>query len=204
MDTHNMDNKEPHPSSPPQDDGIVVLSDASTMRALANQSRMRVLALLRVRGEMNVGEICAQTGFAPGSVSYHLKMLASVGLVEKVEHPEDRRTSWWKPVGWAMSVSTEQSHDDSGATNEYLEAVSHTYHETYVRYLAARDTIPVEWRDASLNEDWVMRMTVEELTAMNAELDAVAQRWYHLTQGREQSDEYRSVALIMQTFPWLP
>lgn len=182
---------------------VVVLHDASTMQALANPSRMRILATLRVRGEMSVGNICKSLNLASGSVSYHLRLLESAGLVRKVQHPEDGRTSWWEAVGQAMSPP-QADQEDAAAVGEYLEAVSNTYREVYGRYLAVRDTEPAQWREASMNEDCTVCLTVEELTAMNAELDAVMQRWRHIAQGRSDSNGRRHVALIMQTFPWLP
>lgn len=153
---------------------------------------------------MNVGAICEALSLASGSVSYHLRTLEAAGLVERARHPEDGRTSWWRAVGTAMSVPGEDAQEEPAATGEYLEAVSDTYRELYGRYLAARGSLPREWRDNALNEDWALCLSVEELAAMNAELDAVAQRWRHLAQGREEDGDHRRIALVMQTFPWLP
>lgn len=183
---------------------VTVISDESTLRTLANPLRMRILALLRVRGELNVGEICDILQLASGSVSYHLRTLSKAGLAEKVEHAEDGRRSWWKATSWAMTPPVADEQQDDRSVGEYLKAVSNTYREIYNRYLEVREQEPSQWQDASMNEDRALCLSAEELSAMNAELDAVAQRWQNISHGREESCEFRRVALIIQSFPWMP
>ena len=51
------------------------------LRLLADPTRLRVLSLLR-HGEMNVSSLCAQLGLAQPTVSHHLGLLRSGGLLE--------------------------------------------------------------------------------------------------------------------------
>ncbi len=50
-------------------------------QALANQSRMQILDLLRERVSMNVSEICDELGFEQTQASHSLRCLAFCGLV---------------------------------------------------------------------------------------------------------------------------
>lgn len=50
-------------------------------RALANGSRIRILRLLAVLGEMNVSDIARAAGLRANAVSAHLRVLAAAGLV---------------------------------------------------------------------------------------------------------------------------
>jgi ArsR family transcriptional regulator len=57
----------------------------ATLRAIAEPSRLRILALL-VRGDLSVGELCQVLGQSQPRLSRHLKLLTDVGCVER--HPE--------------------------------------------------------------------------------------------------------------------
>ncbi len=51
------------------------------LRLLADPTRLRVLSLLR-RGEMNVSSLCSRLGLAQPTVSHHLGLLRSGGLLD--------------------------------------------------------------------------------------------------------------------------
>jgi DNA-binding transcriptional ArsR family regulator len=55
---------------------------ASYFQALSEPTRLQILNLLR-DGELNVGEIAAQTGYTAANVSRHLSMLTRHGLVAR-------------------------------------------------------------------------------------------------------------------------
>jgi ArsR family transcriptional regulator len=51
--------------------------------ALADKHRVRIVNLLAARGSVCVCELVPSLGLAQPTVSYHLKQLADVGLVER-------------------------------------------------------------------------------------------------------------------------
>lgn len=59
----------------------VVEKQSRIFKALADETRLRILNLLRAR-EMCVCEIMIALGLTQPTASYHLRMLESVGLVE--------------------------------------------------------------------------------------------------------------------------
>lgn len=54
------------------------------LRAFAHPARLRMLSLLRGRA-LSATQLAAELGIAHGSASYHLRQLASAGLVELAE-----------------------------------------------------------------------------------------------------------------------
>lgn len=58
------------------------LSSVSALRAAAESTRLRLLALL-ARAELTVGEICEILGQSQPRVSRHLKLLCDVGLLDR-------------------------------------------------------------------------------------------------------------------------
>ena len=55
---------------------------AGRFKALAEPARLRILSALR-EGEMTVGRLMEETGFGQANVSKHLRLLHSLGFVER-------------------------------------------------------------------------------------------------------------------------
>ena len=51
-------------------------------KALADQTRLRILEAIATREGLNCGELVALEGVTPGTVSHHLRILAAAGLIE--------------------------------------------------------------------------------------------------------------------------
>ena len=50
---------------------------------LGDQSRLAILHVLMIDGELNVGQIVAATGYGVANVSKHLKLLAEAKLIKR-------------------------------------------------------------------------------------------------------------------------
>jgi DNA-binding transcriptional ArsR family regulator len=64
-------------------DDILVVSETEQLRALADDVRLRIVALLRERAASTT-ELAEQVGLAKGTVAHHLKVLEGAGLVKVV------------------------------------------------------------------------------------------------------------------------
>lgn len=56
---------------------------AERFRVLGDATRLSILRLLRERGELNVGEICAELDSSQANVSKHLRTLSAAGIVRR-------------------------------------------------------------------------------------------------------------------------
>ena len=100
-----MPEEQPHPWI--DSDRDVVHADAAIMQSLSHPLRMRLLGLLRVEGPSTATKLASQVGESSGLTSYHLRQLASVGLVTDAE-PGDLadvqqtggRERWWKAAAF--------------------------------------------------------------------------------------------------------
>ncbi|MDO5684709.1 MAG: winged helix-turn-helix domain-containing protein [Bifidobacterium sp.] len=196
-----------------ESDEITEISQDAVLLAISNQSRMRILGLLRMDGPLSVGRVSEQTGMAPGSVSFHLRKLAEAGMAAKItpEHA-DARTSWWKATYRAMRPAPSEDNRLTGAQYAYRRAVAVTYESLYERYLDALNDLPDQWRAVGMCEDRSMELTPQEMDQMCHELDELVHRWQLRAQtAREQdkrntqtADEVKRVQVVMQAFPWIP
>ena len=64
-------------------DDILVVWETDQLRALADDVRLRIVAILREQAATTT-ELAEQVGLAKGTVAHHLKVLESAGLVKVV------------------------------------------------------------------------------------------------------------------------
>ena len=64
-------------------DDILVVAETEQLRALADDVRLRIVAILRDRAASTT-ELAEQVGLAKGTVAHHLKVLEGAGLVRVV------------------------------------------------------------------------------------------------------------------------
>jgi DNA-binding transcriptional ArsR family regulator len=54
---------------------------AAQVKALADETRLRIFEAISATGRMNCGEIASMRGVAPATVSHHLKILSEAALI---------------------------------------------------------------------------------------------------------------------------
>jgi len=62
---------------------------ASTLKAIADPARLRILSLLGTRGEVCVCDLTDPLGLSQPTVSHHMRVLHDAGIVER-----ERRGKW--------------------------------------------------------------------------------------------------------------
>lgn len=180
----------------------IALDDPKAMRALAHPLRLKLLSELRITGPQSVGELCGVVDAAPGSVSYHLGVLAENGFVERApELARDARETWWR----ARHAWTTVEPADADAPPEKRvasRALRHGILQAYVAEASAalerEETLPSEWVGAATSGDAVAHLTASQLAACSDELRAVAAKWAEI--GSRPGDDTAPVILIYQAF----
>lgn len=106
---------------------ISLMALAQTAKALADPSRIRILAALR-RGELSVGEIVEALGLGQSRVSRHLNILAAAGLVNSRRDgrwvfyalPEIGPNKIFIDAAFALANSDPELAADAGAVDEVI------------------------------------------------------------------------------------
>lgn len=70
------------------------LDDASALEALAHPVRLDVLSFLMSSGPATASACARAVGDTPSNCSYHLRVLAGHGLVERAPSPDGRERPW--------------------------------------------------------------------------------------------------------------
>lgn len=175
---------------------------AEQLKTLAHPIRARLLTALRRAGPATATALALRLGTNSGTTSYHLRKLAEVGLVEDAPEHGDGRDRWWRPAQDEHSYRADHFADDPDAV-----AAADWLHGHYLRgytrraedWAEQRHEWPAGWQRASTLGDYVLHLTAQELTELNAELDALLARW------RRDADPGRpgaeKVIVLLHDFP---
>lgn len=167
---------QPNPDRP----GVRTLTDAKALAALANESRSRIVDVLRVDGPSTTSALGARVGLAVGSASHHLKVLHEAGLVtEAPELAKDRRERWWqladRGTRWSSSDFVHDPAAYSAAQQAQALQLSRQVDKARA-WMAEAGTVP-EWEDAAFaTQNW-LHLTPEEMLELGEEIIDVLQRW---------------------------
>ncbi|HET9085091.1 MAG TPA: helix-turn-helix domain-containing protein [Candidatus Limnocylindrales bacterium] len=177
--------------------------DPKALRVLAHPLRSRLLTALRIQGPATATALARELDTNTGATSYHLRKLASVGLVEETEDGRGRER-WWR----ASTASHEwRERDlvgdpDAEAASDWLRRhYFQAFAERYERWLDAVVDEAVEWRDAAESGDAEILVSPERLREFEAELQTLIERYQRPS---PVDRDARRVAVYFHTFPVAP
>ncbi len=188
---------------------------AEQLKVLSSPIRMRILAVLREKGSLTVGEIARLIDEPVGSVSYHLSRLHISGLIEEAaeKSQRDKRKSWWKAANSSTVVPVVEPGVDRGTLKAFKTAAMTSYQSAFMRYMQEYDNLEKSWQEAGQSVDSLLELTPEDVQSLNAELVKVIEKYEKLSIRRKQEEEKttketdtkraQTVAVVAQTFRWI-
>ncbi len=201
MPTDDIRPTELDPSPPPTPADKVVLT-ADALRVLAHPLRSRLLSELRREGPATATTLAAVLGTNTGATSYHLRKLATVGLVEEVAGGHGRERRWQPATRMHSWFASDVADDpDAEAASDWLQGEGLRRFQEYAdAWQRSQRDWPVAWRDAAGASDYLLDLSPEQLDAMQAELFAILERYRHVTPGPDA----RRVFFYLYAFPQPP
>jgi len=177
--------------------------DAEQVRALAHPLRVRLLGALRVDGPSTATRLAERLDSNTGKTSYHLRVLAGVGLVVEATELGDDRDRWWRAAHDVTSWEPADFRDDpdtSAAADWLIGETARVYAGRVEAWLHSRQQWSDEWVRAADMSDLRMRLTPARLRALNDELLDVVRRYHHTEDGPDVAGA-QPCTVIIQGFP---
>jgi DNA-binding transcriptional ArsR family regulator len=150
--------------------------NATNLRGLAHPIRVKLLGALRLDGPSTATRLASRLGLSSAATSYHLRQLAAYGFVVEDETAERAhgKERWWQ-AAHSMTVLDEHAIDPEDAettaiADEYLRVIARTYAERIADWLDALPHTPETWREVGTVSDMVLRLTPEEATALQGQI----------------------------------
>jgi predicted ArsR family transcriptional regulator len=161
------------------DEPSVLRLDAEAVKVLAHPLRSRLLTRLRRDGPATATELAGALATNTGATSYHLRRLASVGLVADTGTGEGRRRVW-RAATDAHRFEPSDVADDADAEAALGWLVRHYargFTEHLARWLDAEPAWPRGWRDALGASDAGALVTQDQARALAADVEQVVARY---------------------------
>ena len=166
-----------HASGPGDPLGDVVITDPKAMRALAHPVRLAILDVLRRNGPSTATELAPAVGSSPSVASWHLRHLASFGLVRDSEPSADRRYRRWEAVGRGYRFEVPEAPADAEARSAARRLSGQMFlraGEVPARWLAETEPgLDPAWRRLAGVANTRVVVSADELASIVAELENV-------------------------------
>jgi len=155
--------------------GDIPISDPSAMRALAHPVRLAALSYLQRHGPATATMLAPEVGATPSVTSWHLRHLATFGLVTDAdpdEVPGDRRQRWWKAAARGFRIEPGEGPEQQAAyevLGRQMFEQAREQIDTWLRDTAAH--LAPEWRRAAGMSNTGVWLTPDELRSLDAAID---------------------------------
>lgn len=179
------------------------LSDPEVIRALAHPARTAVLDYLAGTDEATATECAKVVGLSPSAMSYHLRTLAKVGLVEEAEGRGDGRERLWRRKVKDLSVGVEYDAPASVKLTgrAMIEAFQAAADIKLRRYLDVSADESREWYEALMFGQTSVYLTPEELREFQRKVAEALEPFSGRKERGEIPEGARKVAIQTRMFP---
>jgi DNA-binding transcriptional ArsR family regulator len=184
--------------------GDFEVTDPQAMRALAHPVRLAALSWLQKNGPATATQLSEHVGASPSVTSWHLRHLASFGLVVDGPPPSgtDRRQRWWSAVSRGFRIAMPDTAEGLEAgrllqaqmMKQALEAAQHWIAET-------EPQLDPEWARVALSANTRLEVTPAEAEAIETAIEQVLAPYVQRRDAGETSDGARSVRYLRITLP---
>ena len=181
----------------------VLRLDPRGLKVLAHPLRSRLLSALREHGPATATALAERLGTNTGATSYHLRKLASVGLVAETDDGRGRER-WWRAAtemhGWTERDAA--GDPDAEAASDWLRRFYlATFVERYGSWLDTHASWPLAWQDVAGSSDYVLRLSPAGLAAFEADVEALFERYRGDPGPTDDTHDTEVVQVYLYAFP---
>jgi DNA-binding transcriptional ArsR family regulator len=173
--------------------------DSAQVRALSHPLRLDLLSYLMSTGPATASVCARAVGDSPSNCSYHLRVLASHGLVTDSSEGDtgDARERPWRALITGFAVAD----DGAGEAAAAYAALALQREQRMSRdFLARRHRLRPAWRQASGQNVYGLRISAAELDALGEQLDALIRPYIAATRDGAP-DDAAIVHMSVSAFP---
>lgn len=181
--------------------GDFEITDPQALRALAHPVRLAILDLLQRHGPATATQLSPHVGATPSVVSWHLRHLASFGLVSDWDGGTSKRERWWQAVAKGFRFSLPDDADGQSAARQLQGEMFAQYAELPQRWLLQDEPrLSIRWRRLAGMANTRIVVTAEELRQIEDAMERLLAP-YVRRKGKERPAKARGVRLLRYVLP---
>jgi DNA-binding transcriptional ArsR family regulator len=150
------------------------LTNPQALRALAHPVRLALLERLQLDGPATATQLAPHVGATPSVVSWHLRHLASFGLVTDWDGATNKRERWWQAAARGFRFTSPDDAEGQDAARQLRTEMFVRSAEAPVQWsLRDEPRLDAEWRGLAGMSDTRFVATAEELRALEEAVEAL-------------------------------
>ncbi|RKN42079.1 ArsR/SmtB family transcription factor [Micromonospora endolithica] len=181
--------------------GDFEITDPQALRALAHPVRLAALEHLQRHGPATATQLSPHVGATPSVVSWHLRHLASFGLVKDWDGATSKRERWWQAAARGFRFNLPDDPEGQAAARQLGGEIVARYAELPLRWLTDEEPrLDTRWRRVARTANTRIRVTAEELHEIEDAIEEVLARYVR----RPESDApagARGVRILRYSMP---
>lgn len=189
------------PTQRPNAYGDLELTDPRAMRALSHPVRLAILHRLQGDGPATATELAAHVGASPSVTSWHLRHLASFGLVRDSDVGHDGRKRYWEATARGFRFEFPDDAEGDAAGRVLGRAMLDQSADLPRHWMSEVEPhLEPEWRREAGMSHTRVRLTAGELQEVNAAIEQVLAP-YVTRDAADRPAGARRVALLRYVLP---
>jgi DNA-binding transcriptional ArsR family regulator len=154
--------------------GDFEITDPQALRALAHPVRLALLDRLQRHGPATATQLSPHVGATPSVVSWHLRHLASFGLVTDAEGSGSKRERWWQATTRGFRFSPPDDAEGQSAARALEAEMFSRYGDLPQRWLLDDEPrLNTRWRKLGGMANTRVVVTAEELRQIEDAIEKV-------------------------------
>jgi DNA-binding transcriptional ArsR family regulator len=181
--------------------GDFEITDPQALRALAHPVRLAVLGHLQRHGPATATQLSPHVGATPSVVSWHLRHLASFGLVTDWHGATNRRERWWQAAAKGFRFNLPDDADGQNAARQLQGEMFAQSAELPQQWLLHDEPrLDTGWRRAAGLANTRVVVTAEELQQLEDAVEALLAPYVQRTEA-ERPAGARGVRILRYALP---
>jgi DNA-binding transcriptional ArsR family regulator len=184
--------------------GDFEITDPQAMRALAHPVRLAALSWLQKNGPATATQLSEHVGASPSVTSWHLRHLASFGLVADGPPPSgtDRRQRWWNAVAHGFRYRMPDTPEGAEAARLLrAEMMSQALESAQNWLLETEPNLDPEWSRLAGSANTLVALTPAEAEELESAIEELLAPYVRRRDAGQTPADARPVRYLRISLP---
>jgi DNA-binding transcriptional ArsR family regulator len=182
--------------------GDFEITDPQALRALAHPVRLAILERLQLHGPATATQLSPHVGATPSVVSWHLRHLATYGLVKDWDGAASKRERWWQASARGFRFSLPEEAEGQSAARQLQGEMFAQYAELPQKWLLNDEPqLDAKWRRLSGMANTRVLVTAEELREIEGAIEKLLAPFVRRKAKKKVPAGVRGVRLLRFVMP---
>ncbi|MGN9812678.1 ArsR/SmtB family transcription factor [Micromonospora sp. BQ11] len=181
--------------------GDFEITDPQALRALAHPVRLAILEHLQRHGPATATQLSPHVGATPSVLSWHLRHLASFGLVKDWDGATSKRERWWQAAARGFRFNLPDDPEGQSAARQLGGEMLARYAELPHRWLMDDEPrLDTGWRRLARTTNTRIRISADELREIEDAVEKILAPYVRRPE-RDAPADARGVRILRYVLP---